>query len=165
MRQVKSGLTWRVRWVLVGLAVVIALPAFAGIRGPTVKVDALSIDGHNYGVSWEISSPTLCSSSGYLAYDASGKSPKVTFRREKGPGTEWFFFEVLHFKRQVSMGRSEFWYISEEQTGYTMKIRAAEGPFKGWYLARVDGALVLVKNHRDAATLRMLEKTVEIKSR
>jgi len=151
--------------VLVGLALTVALPSFAGIRGPTRRPEALAIDGHDYGVAWEISSPTLCSRSGYLAYDGSGKSPKVTFQREKGPGTEWLFVELAHFTDEKPMGQRGGYYISEEQTGYTMKIRAAEGRFKGWYLARVDGSLVLVKNHRDAATLRMLETRVEIKSR
>jgi len=161
-RQTKCG----VSWALAGLAVAVALPAFAGIRGPTVKVEALSIDGHEYGGRWEISYPTLRSPSGlYLAYDASGKSPKVTFRREKGPGTEWSYAELKHFKRYEGMGTEDYYYVSEEQTGYTMKIRAAEGPFKGWYLAREDDELILVKHPRDAATLRMLEKTVKIKSR
>jgi hypothetical protein len=151
--------------VLVGLAVTVALPLFAGIRGPTCRPKALAVDGHNYGAGWEISSPTLCSRSGYLAYDTSGKSPKVTFRQNKTPGTEWLFLEVEPFHRSEPMGQRGGYYVSEEQTGYTMKIRAAEGSFKGWYLARVDGSLVLVKNRRDAATLRLLEKTVEVKGK
>src|SRR5437868_2425451 len=103
MRQAKFG----VRWVLVGLAVTIALPSFAGIRGPTHHVKALTNDGRDYGGAWEISSPILCSRSGYLAYDPSGKSPKVTFERVKGPGMEWFFFEVTHFKHIEGMGKEE----------------------------------------------------------
>ena len=127
MRQTKCG----VRWVLVGLAVVIALPAFAGIRGPTRRPEALAIDGHDSGAGWEISSPTLRSRSGYLAYDASGKSPKVTYRTEKGPGTEWLFLEVRPFESYESKGQRGGYYVSEEKTDYTMKIRAAAGPFKG----------------------------------
>src|SRR5205823_3248940 len=93
-----------VKWVLVGLAVTVALPSFAGIHGPTRHVKELTIDGRDYGGAWQISSPTLWSWSGYLTYDASGKSPKVTFQRKKGPGTEWFFFEVAHFEHTEAMG-------------------------------------------------------------
>ena len=57
------------------------------------------------------------------------------------------------------------WYVSERQSGYTMKVRASEGPFEGWYLGRVDGALVLVKDRGSAATLEMLETTTEIKGK
>ena len=151
------------RWVLVGLAAAATLPAYAGIRGPTRKVNALTIDGRPYGGgrSWAVDLPTLRAPSGYLAYDASGKSPKVTFRGEKGPGTSWRFVGVKYFTRYEPVRAS----VSEEQTGYTMKVRAAEGPFKGWYLARVGGSLVLVKDPGKAATLEMLETTVEIKSR
>ncbi len=60
VRHAKTGLGWKGNWALVGLAAALAVPSFAGIRGPTVKVNDLTIDGHRYGGgSWEVSSPTL----------------------------------------------------------------------------------------------------------
>ena len=46
-----------------------------------------------------------------------------------------------------------------------MELRAAEGPFQGWYLGRVDGVLELVKNPEKAVKVRMLETTQEIGDR
>jgi len=46
-----------------------------------------------------------------------------------------------------------------------MKIRATAGPFKDWYLARVNGELVLHKDRDRAATVMMLETVVEIRGR
>lgn len=167
MRQAKSRAGCRVTWVLVGMAAAVALPAFAGIRGPTVTVNDLKIDGRSYGGAgaWAVSSPTLKAPSGYLSFDASGKSQQVTFRKEKGPGITWFFTEKSRFEDHEAKGKDAFHYVSEEQRGYTMKLRAGEGPLEGWYLGVEEGKLVLVKDSRNAATLRMVEKTVQIKSK
>jgi hypothetical protein len=159
------------RCVLIGIVALVPLPLFAYIRGPEVRVNRLTINGNSYGSgAWEVSSPTVKGPSGYLTYDASGKSEKVKFRMEKGPGTRWSFVETAGFKHTQGLGPSgrKKDYIYEEQTGYTMKIRAAEGPFEGWYLARGhylgDGPpeLILVKDRGDAATVEMLVKTVRI---
>ena len=75
------------RWLSVGLLVLVAFPSLAGIRGPTVTVKALKINGRTYEGRWEINSPTLSSSSdGYLAYDVSGKSRRSSSRRRKVSG-------------------------------------------------------------------------------
>jgi len=154
------------KWTLTAMTV-LALPSFAGIEGPTRKVNRLTIDGSKHGGegSWLVSAPTLQAPSGYLAYDASGKSPQVTFREAKGNGTSWSFVETVPFSDYKQLGMRGGWYVSEQQSGYTMKVQATSGPFQGWYLGRVDGQLVLVKDRRKAATLRMLQTTRESKGR
>jgi len=95
MHETNSGLGWSVKWVLVVVAVAAALPALAGIRGRTRTVNELSIDRyfHGGGGTWELTTSTLRAPHGYLAYDPTGKSPKVTFVKEKGSGTEWDYVE------------------------------------------------------------------------
>ncbi|HKB42452.1 MAG TPA: hypothetical protein VKD72_38855 [Gemmataceae bacterium] len=106
-----------------------------------------------------VSSPTLWSYNefGYLSYDASGESPKVSFGLLRGPGARWQFLEVRSFEYTIRTG--SLWSTSKndvEVRGCTMKVRASNGPFKGWYLAREGGKLVLVKEYSRAATLRMV---------
>lgn len=43
-----------------------------------------------------------------------------------------------------------------------MKLRVMHGPYKGWYLGRVDDSLVLVKDPREIATLSLVETTTDI---
>jgi hypothetical protein len=142
------------------LVAVVAVPSLAGIRlGPTTKVKLLSIDGHNYA-AWMLNSPTVSAREGYLTYDATGKSPRVTFQKEKGPGTAWGFVGLKNFERDEDDGIS----AGELQKGYTMKLQATEGPFKGWYLCREpDGGLILVQDHRQSSTLEMLEEKTRYK--
>jgi hypothetical protein len=143
------------------LAAVVVVPSFAGIRlGPTTKVKILSIDGHNYS-AWTLSSPTVSDREGYLTYDVTGKSPKVTFQEKKGPGAEWAFVGLKRFERDEDRGIS----AGELQKGYTMKLQATEGPFKGWYLCREkDGSFILVENRSDSSTLEMLEAITPYKT-
>jgi hypothetical protein len=51
----------------------------------------------------------------YLAYDPAGKDPTVFLARRPGDGTEWI----------VTAPKNE---------GQRASLRAASGPFKGWYL-------------------------------
>src|SRR5437899_329505 len=102
MRQATFG----VRCVLVVLAAAVAMPSFGGILGPKRMVKELTINGDSVGEGlWEVSSPTLVCVSGYLAYDASGKSPKVTFEPVKGAGTTWSFVERSSFEEFKDKGR------------------------------------------------------------
>jgi hypothetical protein len=142
-------------WAIIGI-LVLATPLFAGIRVSESKVNRLTIDGHEEGGSWAVSSPTLKSSRGYLAYDASARSTKVTFRWWKVRGTSWSFIDLKKFEHTKRLGGRHD--DDEETTGYTMKLQVAEGPNKGWYLGRKDGKLVLVEDRRDAATLKMVLK-------
>ena len=59
-------------------------------------------------------------------------------------------------KGQVPGNRSE--EEDHNKFGYSLEVRASEGPFAGWYLGRVDGELVLVKNPRQAATIVMVQR-------
>jgi hypothetical protein len=147
------------------LVAVAAVPSPAGIRGPTRKDNALSINGHGYGRGWSVNAPLLYGPDGYLTYDVTGKSPKVTFQKEKGPGAEWAFVEVKPWSNTEGKGMRDGWYISEEQEGYSMKLQATEGPFKGWYLRWEKDGLVVTEKRLHSATLELLEKTTESKGR
>jgi hypothetical protein len=83
---------------------------------------------------WYVDGGRLKSSvgGGYLAYDASGKDPKVFLASKPGRGAEWD--SVVHRRRE-----------SDYAT-----VRAASGPFKGWYLNVKDGNLVLGTRASDA---------------
>jgi hypothetical protein len=141
------------------VVVVAVLPLEAAIKVRESKVNSLKIGGKDYGGSWRVSSPTLWSYNefGYLSYDASGKSPKVSFRLLRGSGSNWQFLEMRSFEYTRRGGT---WWSSNkndvEVRGCTMKLRASTGPFKGWYLGREDGELVLVKDESSAVTLRLV---------
>ena len=83
---------------------------------------------------WYVDGGRLKSSvgGGYLAYDVSGKDPKVFLASGPGGGAEWDI--VVHRRRE-----------SDYAT-----VRAANGPFKGWYLNLKDGSLVLGPQPSDA---------------
>jgi hypothetical protein len=89
---------------------------------------------------------------GYLAYDISGKDPKVFLASRPGKGTEWEV--VTHRGEEESAtvraaagprpGKGTEWEVvthrGEEESA---TVRAAAGPFKGWYLNVKDDRLVL----------------------
>jgi hypothetical protein len=66
----------------------------------------------------------------YLAYDASGKDPRVFLTSAKGEGTEW----IVH----APEGRGS--------EGKRVHLQAASGPMKGWYLCLEEGRAVLSKD-------------------
>jgi hypothetical protein len=67
----------------------------------------------------------------YLAYDASGKDPRVFLTSVKGEGTEWI----------VSVPDK-----SRDSEGKRVHLQAASGPMKGWYLCLEGGRAVLSKD-------------------
>jgi hypothetical protein len=143
------------RGVLVGLLALLAVPLFAGIR-TVIERNRLEIAGFDYGSGWEVSSPTLRSDAGYLSYDVSGKTPKVTFEAKAGPHATWEFVDVKKFRIELA-GKGSRRDTDREETGFKMQLRATEGPFRGWYLLRrVDGSLVLIKDPKLASTLRLV---------
>jgi hypothetical protein len=142
-------------WAIIG-TLVLATPLFAGIRGPERTLNALTINGHDDGESWVVSSPTLKNSRGYLAYDATASSTKVTFRWWKVRGTSWSFIDEKKFTHTRRLGGYND--DDEETTGYTMKLQVADSPSKGWYLGRKEGKLVLVEHRWEAATVKMVLK-------
>lgn len=74
----------RTQLIAVVVAALAVLPLDAGIRSNEKRVDRLYIGGASYGIRWQISYPYLRNNPGYLAYDVTGKSPKVFFSKEKG---------------------------------------------------------------------------------
>jgi hypothetical protein len=144
------------RWTLIGLIALAAVPALAGIRGKTWRVNKLQIGWTTYDGKWDFDSPTIRSKDGYLTYDVTGQSRKVTFGKERGDQTTWAFVERTPFLDESS---------NLEQKGYTLKIQATEGPFKGWYLGRAAGEFVLVEKRRDSVTLRLIQEETEIRRR
>jgi hypothetical protein len=148
------------RRAVIGI-LVLALPLLAGIRSNQTRPDRLEIDGVDYGTNWTISSPTLCSKSGYLSYDVTGKSPKVTFQKTQGPHSTWTFVEKRLYQEEF-LDQGSKRGTDREVTGYSLKLRAAEGPYAGWYLAREGRELVLVKNPAWAARLVLVQREADI---
>jgi len=149
------------RCLLIGLLAAVALPGYAGIRTNKRTINSLEIDGVSQGRGWSVSAPTLRSSSGYLSYDVSGKSPQVTFRPKSGRHARWTFVEERRYQVELP-DKGDKRGTDLERTGWTMKLQAAEGPFAGWYLGRVDGTLSLVKDPRKAAKVLLVEREADI---
>jgi len=148
------------KWTLIVLVVFI-LPSFAGIRENRRTPNRLEIDGASYGRGWIVSSPTLHSPDGYLVYDATGKSPKVSVGGTKGPQATWTFVgEKRYHEELANRGRTPG--TDSERRGWSMKLRAAAGPFAGWYLGHKDGSLILVKDPARAATVALVGKECDI---
>lgn len=136
------------KYLLTCLVALVALPSFAGITR-NVDVYRLEIDGVAYGSSWKFDSPAVHTGKGYLSYDATGKSTAVTVN---GPKISWEFADRKSYEHKES-GRAE----DREYTGYSMKLRATEGPLAGWYLGNEDGSWVLVKSEKEAARLTIIQ--------
>ena len=91
----------------------------------SVSLNTLEIGGVKMPGRWDVSAPTVrFYALGYLAYDVAGKSPRVRFSKEKGPHTTWTFVGLKPFLDHKGLG--------VEESGCTLKLRATEGPYKGW---------------------------------
>ncbi|HEY7426785.1 MAG TPA: hypothetical protein VH682_21290 [Gemmataceae bacterium] len=128
-------------------------------RPQSMEIGRVGVPG-----KWKVSSPTVQSNDGkYLAYEAAGKSPRVYFTKEKGPHTIWAFVEMKPFTEH-SLAHTKG--ISVDASGFTLRLRATEGPFRGWYLTRTkEGELVLTKEPRRASEVRLLMKRTESRFR
>jgi len=112
--------------------------------------------------TWAVSNPTIKGPGGrLLGYDAKGRDPKARLVKKAGKGdaTRWSFEAVSY----ISPKRSKSDRIRVGPSGMTFRVRAAEGPCKGWYLAtKADGkdkkALVLVRARKDAAVFTYIEE-------
>jgi hypothetical protein len=129
----------------------------------SVNLDALQVGDVQVPGRWKASSPTVQSDAGeYLAYDVGGESPRVYFTKERGPHTAWAFVDrepYEHHSLQAQQGRPG--WVSVDESGFTLRLRATEGPFRGWYLARTkEGDLVLVKKADRAAVVKFRLKEV-----
>ena len=125
-----------------------------------------SMDIGNVTVSgrWKVSSPTVQSEDGkYLAYEVEGESPRVYFTKKKGPHTTWAFVDMIRFSEHALTHKQGIpGWVSRDESGFTLRLRATEGPFRGWYLTRTkEGELALTKEVRRAAEVRLLLKRTE----
>jgi hypothetical protein len=82
---------------------------------------------------WHVSAPTIRAESGKsLASDPSGRTPLVRLVSGKGANARWVFEVVCCLQPEQGEGKK---VLKEGLSGFTFRVRAAEGPFKGWYLA------------------------------
>jgi hypothetical protein len=84
---------------------------------------------------WYVSAPTIRSQSGrLLAGDPEGRNPTVHLVGEKAANTRWVFEFVSTLQPQswVTQTRERH---KEGPSGFTFRVKMAEGPFQDWYLA------------------------------
>jgi hypothetical protein len=83
--------------------------------------------------TWFPSAPVIRTNRGeYVAYDMSGKHVALLLTKEKGAAAEWTFeiVQKLSPKRTGDAPRE-----LEGDVGYDVRLRAVNGPFKGWYVS------------------------------
>jgi hypothetical protein len=122
---------------------------------------------------WFISTPTIKDAKGrFLASDPDGRSPSVHLVDKKGANARWAFLIGSHLSpgRATDEGRSNS-HFKKGPSGFTFRVKQAEGPFAGWYLAAgepvtkkdTDGKeikvrpLKLVKDVREATVFTYIE--------
>jgi len=111
--------------------------------------------------SWSVSNPTVKSSRGsLLCYDASGRDPEARLLKRAGGGdsARWSFEAVSRIHPKLTDGEER---VKEGPAGMTFRLRAAEGPYKGWYLAAKGGEggkrrLTLVRARKDATVFKYI---------
>lgn len=126
------------------------------------------------GGIWRVGAPYVTWQNGtyplYLAYDLAGKDPTLRLTKDKGEHVEWSIVVGKRWYASVGGPREEL------TSGYELKLRAANGPYRGWYVAAAPAAkgdgkppaprpLVLVPDARNAATVRSVEAILEVRSR
>jgi hypothetical protein len=84
---------------------------------------------------WYVSAPTIKAANGkFLASDPAGRNPTVHLVTKKGANTRWVF--ELQTRFSPGPAKEEFRStLKEGPSGFTFRVKVAEGPFKGWYLA------------------------------
>lgn len=86
---------------------------------------------------WYISTPTITDAKGrFLASDPEGRRPTVQLVERKGANTRWVFLIDTRLRpgRAKDEGLSNN-HLDKGPSGYTFRVKLAEGPFAGWYLA------------------------------
>src|SRR5262249_13578366 len=69
------------------------------------------------------------------ASDPEGRTPLVRLVSDKGANARWVFEFVSRLHPGEAKGESKGVSLKEGPSGFTFRVKAAEGPFKGWYLA------------------------------
>jgi hypothetical protein len=131
------------------------------IKISSVNLEAMEVGGAEVPGRWRANSPTVQSDDGsYLAYEAVGTSPRVYFTKERGPHTAWAFTDRKPFSEHHLVGeQGTAGWVSVDESGFTLRLRATEGPFQGWYLSRAKGGkLALTKEAGRAAEVKFLLK-------
>jgi hypothetical protein len=117
------------------------------------------------GRQWSVSALWITAGSGKrLGYDAKGRDPKVQLvgGKDKGSSTRWTFEIVGHLRpRALKPAPDQPRKLQEGDKGITFRAMAAEGPFKGWYLAaKADGKdkyrLTLVRAKKDSTVFKYI---------
>ena len=110
----------------------------------------------------------------YLAADPTGRTPTVRMVEKNGRHAQWAFeIESRFGPRQVDAGGGQ--RMLEGTSGYYLRLKMADGPFKGWYLADEDGpseprkdggpmrrGLRLVKDREQAAVFTYVHERFEV---
>jgi hypothetical protein len=115
--------------------------------------------------AWYVSAPTIKGQSGkYLGGDPEGRRPSVRLLADKGATTRWVF-EIVS---TLQPGRSkEEPKLDEGPSGFTFRVKMAEGRFKGWYLAAEDEGraprrLKLVRDVKEATVFTYIEENLYV---
>jgi hypothetical protein len=149
----------RIRMCVCAVSAVLFLTG--GITLSSVRVESMQVGGAAVDGKWKASSPTVQSDSGeYLAYEAAGDSPRVYFTKDKGPHTSWAFVDRQPFSdHHLAHEQGRPGWVSVEEEGFTLRLRATEGTFRGWYLSRTKaGKLELTKEVGPATEVKILLK-------
>jgi hypothetical protein len=149
------------RMLLCASAVSAVFLLSGSIKISSVHLESMEVGGVTVPGRWKASSPTVQLHRGkYLAYEVAGESPRVYFTAEKGPHTAWAFADRKPFSESHLVHEQENAdWISVEEDGFTLRLRATEGPFRGWYLSRTkEGDLELTKEAGRATEVRFLLK-------
>ena len=115
----------------------------------------------NPACQWHVSAPTIKSDSGkFLASDPAGRDPSVTLSTEKGPNTRWVFEFVSRLQPQHEKGER---LLMKGPSGFTFRVKAAEGAFQDWYLAAEEPAPEPENRQGEMASPRPLKLVRDVK--
>jgi hypothetical protein len=128
--------------------------------------------GRAGGHRWAVSNPTIKAPNGtLLGYDAKGRDPSVSLVKAKGgkgASTRWSFETVSAIvPGESKKGEKEFSF-KEGPFGMTFRAMAAEGPYKGWYLATKDDGkgkkrLMLVREKKNATAFKYIDVYYDVR--
>lgn len=137
-------------FVSIGLAVIVGA-AWAGFQAKA-QIGKLSLNGWQLQAKdgqlglaqidsgkWYASAPTITNESGlFISADPAGKTPGLHLVKGKGPHVQWAFEFTERWKpgeaTREEVGISNAGLLVGD-SGFSFKMKLAEGPFKDWYVA------------------------------